>query len=66
MNYIFVEFVKRIGMKKVLLLPNNTDLNRGDQALVWESIRLIEDIYNNDVYISIIETSKPFFGYSCS
>ena len=46
MNYIFVEFVKRIGMKKVLLLPNNTDLNRGDQALVWESIRLIEDIYN--------------------
>ena len=43
-------------MKKVLLLPNNTDLNRGDQALVWESIRLIEDIYNNDVYISIIES----------
>lgn len=31
---------------KVILVPDNTDLNRGDQALVWESIRLIEDIYD--------------------
>jgi colanic acid/amylovoran biosynthesis protein len=28
---------------KIILIPGNTDLNRGDQALVWESIRLIED-----------------------
>lgn len=32
-------------MKNVILIPSNTDLNRGDQALVWESIRLIDDVY---------------------
>jgi len=32
---------------KILLVPGNTDLNRGDQALVWESVRLIEDVYDN-------------------
>lgn len=36
-------------MKKVIIIPSNTDLNRGDQALVWESIRLVEDIYHKDV-----------------
>lgn len=36
-------------MKKVLIIPSNTDLNRGDQALVWESIRIVKDIYNNNV-----------------
>ena len=35
-------------MKKVLIIPSNTDLNRGDQALVWESIRLVEDVYGKD------------------
>ncbi len=29
---------------KIILIPSNTDLNRGDQALVWESIRLIEEV----------------------
>lgn len=32
-------------MKKAIIIPSNTDLNRGDQALVWESIRLVEDVY---------------------
>lgn len=32
-------------MKNVILIPSNTDLNRGDQALVWESLRLIDDVY---------------------
>ena len=32
---------------KILLIPGNTDLNRGDQALVWESINLIEEVYDN-------------------
>lgn len=32
-------------MKKAIVIPSNTDLNRGDQALVWESIRLVEDVY---------------------
>lgn len=37
---------------KILIVPGNTDLNRGDQALVWESIRLFEDLYPNlDVYL---------------
>jgi colanic acid/amylovoran biosynthesis protein len=29
---------------KILVVPGNTDLNRGDQALVWESIRVFEDV----------------------
>ncbi|MCX7548866.1 polysaccharide pyruvyl transferase family protein [Xanthomarina sp. F1114] len=37
---------------RILVVPGNTDLNRGDQALVWESIRLFEDIYPNpEVYL---------------
>lgn len=36
-------------MKKAIIIPSNTDLNRGDQALVWESIRLVEEIYDKDV-----------------
>ena len=35
-------------MKKILIIPGNTDLNRGDQALVWESVHLAEDIYGRD------------------
>lgn len=35
-------------MNKILILPTNLDLNRGDQALVWEAARLIEDIYGKD------------------
>ena len=35
--------LEELIMKKVIIVPSNTDLNRGDQALVWESINLIED-----------------------
>lgn len=35
-------------MKKILIIPGNTDLNRGDQALVWESVRLAEDVYGKN------------------
>lgn len=35
-------------MKKILVIPNNTDLNRGDQALIWESARLAETVYNGE------------------
>lgn len=41
-------------MKKIILIPANTDLNRGDQALIWESIRLVCDLYAK-VDISLIE-----------
>jgi len=33
--------------KRVVLIPGNTDLNRGDQALVWESVNVIKDIFEN-------------------
>lgn len=45
-------------MKSVLIIPFNTDLNRGDQALVWESIRLIRDVYEEPVNISLIESGN--------
>lgn len=35
-------------MKQILIIPGNTDLNRGDQALVWESVRLAEDVYGKN------------------
>lgn len=35
-------------MKQILIIPGNTDLNRGDQALVWESISLVEDVYGKE------------------
>lgn len=41
-------------MKKIILIPANTNLNRGDQALIWESIRLVCDLYAK-VDISLIE-----------
>ncbi len=42
-------------MKKIILIPGNTDLNRGDQALIWESIRLVRDLYGQ-VDISLVES----------
>lgn len=36
-------------MKRVLIIPSNTDLNRGDQALVWESARLVQDVFGPNV-----------------
>lgn len=41
-------------MKKIIIVPSNTDLNRGDQALVWESIRLVKDAVLEEVKISLI------------
>lgn len=45
-------------MKKILIVPLNTDLNRGDQALVWESIRVIRDVYSEEVEFFLIETGN--------
>lgn len=45
-------------MKKVILIPSNTDLNRGDQALVWESVRLIKDVYKDDVDILLMASGS--------
>lgn len=48
-------------MKKVILAPGNTDLNRGDQALVWESIKIIKDVYhsyNEEVEIYLVQSGN--------
>lgn len=46
-------------MKKIILLPANTDFNRGDQALVWESVRVIQDVFKDEAYdIKLVLSSK--------
>lgn len=35
-------------MKNIVIIPINYDLNRGDQALVWESVRLVKDTFCDD------------------
>lgn len=45
-------------MRKVILIPSNTDLNRGDQALVWESARLITDVYKGNVEIKLMSSGS--------
>jgi colanic acid/amylovoran biosynthesis protein len=32
--------------KRVLIVPANTDLNRGDQSLTWESIEIAKDVFS--------------------
>jgi colanic acid/amylovoran biosynthesis protein len=39
-------------MSKAIIVPGVTDLNKGDQALVWESVRLVEELnYFDDISI---------------
>ena len=47
-------------MKKVLIIPSNTDLNRGDQALIWESAHLAESLFK--VFSSILFAILFFNG----
>ena len=39
--------------KRVIIVPSNTDLNRGDQALIWQSIECVKEIYGTytDIYL---------------
>ncbi|UBK75588.1 polysaccharide pyruvyl transferase family protein [Clostridium perfringens] len=39
--------------KKYLIIPANSDLNRGDQALIWETIRVSKESGNNGIYYMI-------------
>lgn len=39
--------------KKYLIIPENSDLNRGDQALIWETIRVSKEAGNNGQYYMI-------------
>lgn len=37
-------------MKKYIIIPGNTDLNRGDQALVWETINIFKELEKDSEY----------------
>lgn len=43
-------------MKKVLIVPSNTDLNRGDQSLTWASITIAKEVFNEEVSIFLYRT----------
>ena len=46
-------------MKKHVIIPGCSDLNRGDQALVWETKRLAEESgFIGDYYLTS-ETNEP-------
>lgn len=46
-------------MKKIILIPSTSDVNRGDQALIWESIRVIQEVYEGFTYdIKLISPSE--------
>ena len=44
-------------MKNIVFIPINYDLNRGDQALMWESIRLAQDVYHEESINCVIMSS---------
>ena len=45
-------------MKKYLVLPTNTDLNRGDQALIWNTIELAQRAGFNGEYYMLSEEKE--------
>lgn len=38
-----MRYVSEVAMKSAIVIPTATDLNRGDQALVWEAARFVID-----------------------
>lgn len=44
--------------KKVLIVPSNTDLNRGDQSLTWESIEIAKDVFGQDVEVCLYKSGN--------
>lgn len=46
--------------KKIVIVPACTDLNRGDQALVWETAYLLRDAINEDVEIDIVDYGNNY------
>lgn len=49
-------------MKKAIIVNGITDMNKGDQALVWESYRIIQDtgLYNDIKVISLGDTPEEY------
>lgn len=44
--------------KKALVVPSNTDLNRGDQALTWATLDIVKDCLGADAEIIIYKTNN--------
>lgn len=44
-------------MKRILIVPANTDLNRGDQALTWSTIDIVKQAFGSDCQIFLYRTS---------
>lgn len=45
---------------RFLIVPACTDLNRGDQALVWESARLLFDAYGIETDVNIVDYGSTY------
>jgi len=46
-------------MDKYILIPSCSDLNHGDQALVWESVRLFEECGKKGKFMLMSEKNEP-------
>lgn len=46
-------------MNNYIIIPVCSDLNRGDQALVWESIRLFEECGKTEHFLLMSEKNEP-------
>lgn len=42
------------AIRNILIIPGSADCNRGDQALVWTAIDLLQDVYGKDVSIGLL------------
>lgn len=42
--------------QKYIVIPGNSDLNRGDQALIWESVRLFQECVPSDSEFYLLES----------
>lgn len=51
---ILSTYIKGGRMNSAIIIPEMTDLNRGDQSLIWETIRLLKESEAID-YISLLE-----------
>jgi len=45
---------------KFLIVPACTDLNRGDQALVWESANLLFDAFGPEINVKIVDYGNSY------
>ena len=44
--------------KEIIIIPGATDLNRGDQALVWESMEILKDSFSDSTFCILESGTK--------